>query len=160
MKNKIARKLMVQFSSVFDTLTVREWERTRECLAYGRAVISNESHWTKGVAARRADGTPCNIAGGTDVDAVCWCSVGAVQLVVFGRNGLSSVPRLKDEKCVLEAMLWEVLGFIVNEMTYSMYGIVHYNDHHTNAEVLAVWDLAIEAVTEIVTTLQAAESLK
>lgn len=57
-------------------------------------------------------------------------------------------------------MLWEVLGFIVNEMTYSMYGIVHYNDHHTHAEVLAVWDLAIEAVTEIVTTLQAAESLK
>ena len=153
MKDKLAKNLMAQINSIFDIPAVREWERTRECLEEGRTVISNESHWTQGVAARRADGTPCNIAGGTDVDAVCWCSVGAVQLVVFGRNGLFSAAKLGDETCVLETMLWEVLGFIANEVTYSNYGIVHYNDNHTHAEVLAVWDLAIEAVTEIVKEL-------
>ena len=90
----------------------------------GRYLISVPKQWTKDAYARDADGWHCDELGS---NAVCWCSYGAL-IKVSGT--LESTPERDQARDLLSA-----------EFSIS---IAIGNDHSTHAEMLAVWDRAIE----------------
>lgn len=93
----------------------------------GRALIANEANWIQGTNARDAEG---NRVDSISEAAVCYCSAGALMAVTP-----YTVPAAMK--------LWDAIKAITGEAI----GPVGYNDTHTHAEVLAVWDKAIELAT-------------
>lgn len=97
----------------------------KEILIAARAKIADREHWTTGAFARAKDGLtrrPDN------VDAVCWCSIGAIESIGDWRAVENS-----NAKILLRlAVGGSAVGF---------------NDSHTHDEVLAVFDKAIQNAT-------------
>jgi len=92
-----------------------------ELLTKAQSLISDPSHWTKGTFARNKDGEP---RMDDEADATCWCSMGALRKVTSA--GITQeYPR---------AII--ILSQAADEH------IVKFNDSHTHAEVMAVWDKA------------------
>lgn len=94
-----------------------------DVLKAGRELIADPERWTQGTYARDADG---NRVYYDSPAAVCWCSQGAV---------------LKFEPNVRRA--YEVVS-VLGRVTPGR-NLVLYQDLHTHAETLAVWDAAIAA---------------
>ena len=97
-----------------------------DVLKAARVRITEPEHWTQGAFARDAGGAEVLLAN--DVNATCWCAAGAVSVSagLFGR-------------VLYESAIKELRRTI----TGSGFAIGDYNDEHTHAEVLAVFDKAI-----------------
>lgn len=101
---------------------------TKQILIEARAVIALPEHWTQEHCARNAKGDPA--PSGYDSDAVCWCSVGALEKVM----GVDYFHyRSHGPKSLLDSVV------------PSGVGIIGFNDGNTHAEVLAAFDRAIES---------------
>lgn len=96
---------------------------TLEILKAGRELISDPARWTQHTAARDEGG---DWVSERSESAVCWCSIGA---------------------------LWKVADWASEECSTAMSALepdgpdslLAFNDTHTHAEVLAMWDRAIAA---------------
>jgi hypothetical protein len=100
---------------------------TVEILKAARELISDEKRWTQRAEARNASG---NDVGVYSPKAVCFCSLGAMAKVcereLYGR----------------ELVAREALRNEIRDGHSS--GIANFNDNHTHAEVLALFDRAID----------------
>ena len=97
---------------------------TLEILEAARALIAEPEHWCQGAQALDATGTvrrPCSRL------AVRWCSLGATD----------RVTRYKGIRA--DNALYSALGMPPD------IGIANFNDSHTHAEVLDLFDRAIAA---------------
>ncbi|WP_454287233.1 DUF6197 family protein [Rhizobium arsenicireducens] len=83
-------------------------------------LIRDPDHWTQGQFARDAAGQKVSI---NSPSATCFCSIGAVLV-------LAPPTSLEDEALLL----------LEAQLTTS---IATFNDTHTHAEVIAVWERAI-----------------
>lgn len=93
-----------------------------------RNLISKPENWTQVDFAKKADGS--GTYSHSD-DAVCWCSLGALNKV----DSLSENSQVRKlAKAFLKAAMGEPVAV--------------FNDYHTHAEVLAAWDKAIELAKE------------
>lgn len=103
-------------------------DKITDFLIAGRDVIANEKHWTQGTMARDQKGVICD--NPWEEDAFCFCTVGAILKVApRGTDNLDIRRKIKDRLCAA--------GGIATG------SLIHFNDNHTHAEVLAVWDKAI-----------------
>jgi hypothetical protein len=84
--------------------------------AYG--LIKNEKRWTQKQNARNVDGYRVSV---DDSTAVCWCSNGAILRYVSGNGDYRIVRR--------------ALAQTAKEEYFHQY-----NDTHTHAEVMAMWE--------------------
>lgn len=92
-----------------------------EVLEAARNLISDPEHWTIEVCARDKDYQAC---GSKDPRATEWCAIGAIV-----RYAVDPIIKLIARK-----FLEDIVGDIGS-----------YNDSHTHAEVIAVFDAAITA---------------
>jgi hypothetical protein len=103
--------------------------KTSEILRAAKALIEDPDHWVQGTYARpyREADPVNNHLMGNDPRATCWCSMGALQKALDGFSIDESW--LKYEKTL-------------NKITEPV-SMLTYNDTHTHAEVMKVWDRAI-----------------
>ncbi len=94
-----------------------------ETLRAARQLISDPAKWTQGEMARDADGN--GISANNDL-ATCYCSFGAIQFVNKESTQIAASRHL-DHLCLSK------FGISVDV----------FNDTHTHAEVLALFDAAI-----------------
>lgn len=116
---------------------------TLEVLERARALITPPEAWTTKAFARTAKGIL--FPEGQRVqhsapEAVCWCAVGACRKA-------AGVKRLFDENYAASDRAVQALGKQLRpEGWEGSFADVHsYNDDHTHAEVLALFDRAIAA---------------
>lgn len=95
----------------------------KDVLIAARELISEESRWTKGEAARSKDGSSVDPNSPL---AVCWCAVGAIEKIA-GLNTLA---------------FWHAQDSLRMK---SRINIAEYNDKHSHKRVLALFDRAIAA---------------
>jgi len=95
-----------------------------ETLKAARHLISDPAKWTQGTIARDWTGKQTTA---DSIDAFCWCAVGALEKV-----GSNAGP--------FRALRWA--------MPSGYRSIVSFNDSHTHAEVLALFDKAIGTLVE------------
>jgi hypothetical protein len=93
-------------------------------LRAARALISDPAKWTQGTIARDWTGKGTTADA---VDAFCWCAVGALEKVASNAQPF-------------RALKWA--------MPSGYRSIVSFNDTHTHAEVLALFDKAIGTLVE------------
>jgi hypothetical protein len=98
-----------------------------ETLKAARDLISDPARWTQGAFARDATGAKSRLYL---EQAVCFCAVGAIRRVYVPPVAIGSLLKQLPKDC-------QTLG--------------HFNDTHTHAEVLALFDAAI-AELEVVAT--------
>jgi len=97
-------------------------------LTQARDLIADPNHWTQHTFARRSPGgDPCTAEEGT-----CWCARGAVRKVAGVHH---------------ERELVDILTKAANRLALGN-GIVDVNDFVGHAEVIQVFDYAIENVQE------------
>lgn len=107
-------------------------------LKKSRELISDPSKWTQGVAARYTGGDPCQPH---DQEAVCWCALGSVVWSVYSVCD-SRVVAVDLSSSLLE-LLDKESGIPHLEADGSPRPLAAFNDSHTHAEVLALFDKAI-----------------
>ena len=90
-----------------------------DALIAARAIIADEAHWTRGDFAKDSMGYS---ADSTSNEAVCWCSIGALEKA----SDTGSISAMIELNRTVQGSMSE------------------YNDTHSHAEVLAVWDSTIE----------------
>jgi hypothetical protein len=112
---------------------------TAEILKAARALISEPEHWTQETYARDKDGNKAHVQSPS---AYCFCSSGAVRRACIEQGE-------ENDEVAGEAVLY--LSDMVDGMSDSFNNIVIYNDNHTHAEVLAVFDKAIASLSPEVT---------
>lgn len=102
---------------------------TKETLTEARDLITDPAKWTQHSYAKDVDGRPTY---SNSEAAVCWCSLGALQKVIYGedRPGERSTPPLHLYSHLKESMDCEHIGA--------------FNDKSSHEEVLAAFDRAIE----------------
>ena len=93
-----------------------------ETLKAARQLITDPAKWTQGSSARTSNGVPISTFAD---DAVCWCALGAI-----GRSNI--VDEVSNYRAH-QAMLKQLGGSVVSV----------FNDTHTHAEVLGLFDAAI-----------------
>jgi hypothetical protein len=104
-----------------------------EILKAGRAVIADPTRWTQGVWVRDAQGVSLDDDVMSEA-AACFCSDGALYRAV-GYAASNAAPAEYGSA-------YHELNVTVNELE-GISDIIGYNDSHTHAEVLAVWDATI-----------------
>ncbi len=92
---------------------------TLEVLVEARKLIALPEHWTQNVFARTLEGNP---TATLSLGAVCWCSVGAIYKVSSCHNH----------------------GALAALKKVARTSLAKYNDNHTHAEVLSMFDRAIQ----------------
>lgn len=92
-----------------------------EVLKESRKLIAQPEQWTQGTLARDEQGFATELY---DANAVCFCAIGAIEKVNCGNAGYNA-----------HIALTKTVGEEVN--------FAEYNDTHSHAEVLAVWDETI-----------------
>lgn len=104
---------------------------TLEILKAARELLSDEKRWTQHAFAKEADGKSCDYDSPA---AVCWCAAGAIGKVYGGDT-------LTDRAMEAQALLAgsDVLHELGEESS-----VTNLNDSGTHAEVLALFDRAIE----------------
>ena len=106
-----------------------------EILRAAKAVIENPENWTKEVYAKaNKEGGSNDHLLGHEEGATCWCSVGALQRVMNSELVWSLERRLGEAARALTQDNFETA--------------VHYNDNRTHAEVMQMFDRAIEMAEE------------
>lgn len=98
-----------------------------EIMKKARELISDPVHWTQEENSRNAD---LRATHPTSKTAVCWCSNGAVTKAVFDLN----YPLYKP----LANKVFD--GFCVFARKHNIRSVIQYNDNHTHAEVLKLFD--------------------
>lgn len=98
---------------------------TIEVLKAARERISDPNRWTQGTYSRHSDGSPAWNSG--RLAGVCWCASGAVQCCL----DLGATRFATD--CAFDDLCRTLGGGCA----------VRYNDTHTHAEVLALFDRTI-----------------
>lgn len=93
-----------------------------------KALLSDESHWTKDVGARNQDGYAVSPR---DAAAVCWCGYGAV-LRQYDPNYVEEIP----------VELRKIMGRATG--TQQPFSVWQDRKTRTHADVLAAFDRAIE----------------
>lgn len=99
-------------------------KQTAEVLRKARAKIEKPENWTQGQLARDPSGEPTSVS---DPDAASWCLLGAV------RSTQESPEVRISARLALEVAMGGWCDIAV------------FNDNHTHAEVLSVFDRAIAA---------------
>lgn len=97
-------------------------------LEEARELILDPKHWTKHVSARDVHGVPVS---SFDTNAVCFCSVGALDRV----SANSDFPYRTMENILLSAT-----------MDHSYHSVPAFNDNNPHDVVLALWDHTVAAV--------------
>lgn len=99
-------------------------------LINARKLIDNPQSWTQHKYARDSDG---RAVPGESEQAVCWCAIGALQRV----STLINDKRFNQEAsaCLLAA--------IKPDSSMGLISVARYNDKHTHAEVINLFDEAI-----------------
>lgn len=97
---------------------------TLELLKAGKEVIQDPNKWSRGSMARKGDGTPTYES---DPDATRWCSIGILYKLM---------PKLGPK--------YEEADHLLREASGSAEYFGFWQDSHTHAEVMAVWDRAIQ----------------
>lgn len=100
---------------------------TKEILIEAKNKISDPKKWTKRAYARDVDGSH---VGAGEPEAVCWCSVGAIDAVLWQQD---------DESGAFNK------AFAVLLAQTSENCIIKMNDQSSHADVMAAFDAAIEA---------------
>jgi len=100
---------------------------TVQILKDARALIADEKNWTRGEYARNARGY---WRGVLSEDSVCFCSIGAMA------RSAKTTPR-EIETCD------KILQIFSADGLRRVSDLVDFNDGHTHAEVLALFDRAI-----------------
>ena len=103
-----------------------------ELLIKAKAVIADPKHWAQDQYAKDAKGYS---TGPAEPNAVCWCSVGALDKVAYEEN---------TYKTCLAAT--EYLAEVSAECGYS--GIPDFNDNSSHEAVMKAWDKAIKLAKE------------
>jgi hypothetical protein len=98
-------------------------------LIAAKALISDPAHWTRAYYAKKKNGEACEA---WDNDAVCWCSYGALRKTA----GLRHSGDMSDDYYTAENVLYDAAG---------PHGVVEINDTQNHADVMAMFDRAIEA---------------
>ena len=96
-----------------------------DSLKLGKGFIADEKNWIKGFNAKNADGI---VVDAQDDDAVCFCSVGAV---------------LKTSERLYWPM-YRTLLTVCRDIDPTTINVSQFNDSHTHAEVMQMWDIAIQ----------------
>lgn len=94
-------------------------------LQSAKALIQDEVHWTRGTYARDAN---YDETDSLSPSAVCWCAIGALSKATDGW---------------IDLHIWDV----IDKATYEVAGHTNtakFNDSHSHAEVLELFDKAIE----------------
>lgn len=100
-----------------------------EILRKARELIADSTRWTKGAFARDEYGYPCSA---DDPYARVYCAIGAIE-----HFACAEVHTKDSMECwYAELTLQEFVG--------DNQSVTEFNDSHTHAEVLAVFDRAIE----------------
>ena len=103
-----------------------------ELLIKAQAVIADPEHWTQDWYAHNAEGQD---VGPSTPDAVCWCSLGALEKVAYEENTYAA--RFAATRCLFE---------VSAECGYS--GIADFNDNSSHEAVMKAWDKAIKLAKE------------
>ena len=98
-----------------------------ELLTKAKAVIADPRRWVQGVYAKDAEG---QVIGTLSPDAVCWCSLGALEKVAHEENTYSTHSTAAG-----------YLSKVSDECGYS--GIPDFNDNSSHKIVMRAWDRAI-----------------
>lgn len=96
----------------------------KEILVAARDKIADEKNWTQGEFARDANGDDVNAVSNK---AVCWCAIGSLISVLPEDLSFDSVS------------LWKLVDSASGGSSYA------FNDSHTHAEVLGLFDKLIAA---------------
>lgn len=108
-----------------DTITL--FRETAAVLRAARAKIENPDAWTRGAFARNQDGL---LRDAQDSDACAWCAMGAVRAVSSGRGDQVRDHALRMLHCAAVQL--------------DDSGIASFNDTRTHADVLKMFNLAIQ----------------
>lgn len=100
-----------------------------EILKEAKSLIDTPEKWTKETYARSTSG---GVISEHEDGAVCFCSLGA-----FFRVAKSADVVYMDSG-------WDILIKAVKLIKPTAYSVATFNDNHTHAEVMAMWDKAIE----------------
>lgn len=104
--------------------------KSSEILVAARDIISDPKHWTQGYYALDMYGAHREAQS---KDAVCFCSLGAVAKAAGRNTGVAHPNKGVELSYLIDAINREDVG-----------DIVHFNDSHDHAEVLAAFDKAIQ----------------
>ena len=103
-----------------------------ELLTKAKAVIADPKHWAQGWYAKDAKGQS---VGPRKPDAVCWCSLGALEKVAYEED---------TYKTCLAAT-----GYLFKVSAECGYiGIPYFNDNSSHEAVMKAWDKAIKLAKE------------
>lgn len=112
---------------------------TLETLRKAREIIADPAHWTKGYFAKDAEGRDVEPLA---LCATCFCSAGAI----LKAQGRTTYQLERDE--MPKAALVELAKTVKPDGDFAQDAwattIYRFNDHHTHAEVLDVFDRTIE----------------
>lgn len=114
--------------------------KTSEILIAAKKLIEDEKNWIQGTYAVDDKGFLSGARWGNEDDAVCFCSLGAIANVSGVRHGASGRfnPFGKEWPQEAEDLLMEVVDSDIHT----------FNDTHTHAEVMEMWDKAIKLAIE------------
>lgn len=112
-----------------------------EVLKRARERISDPSRWTQAAMARTRGG---NLALSDCFDAVCWCAVGAVH------KECSPINFVTEYDSALRSLAETVRDWRWARDPF--FGVTNFNDTHTHAEVLALFDATIARLESEVTS--------
>ena len=101
-----------------------------ETLKAARQLITDPAKWTQGELARDAEG---NVSYVGSESATCWCLMGAIFHVVRADKPTAADARRSHSDAALELL----------SAANRKKSVVRFNDTHTHAEVLALFDAAI-----------------
>lgn len=108
----------------------------KDLLVAAKNKIANEANWTKGTFARTAEGETVIPASKS---ATCWCSVGAL---VAASAKLEDPKRLKWVGAASDIL--DAAAKAVMDVPQGVRATVHINDTGSHADVMRMFDLAIQ----------------
>lgn len=98
-------------------------------------LIEDPAHWTQNVYARNAEG---HVVNPWDLDAHCFCSLGAMERVESDKS--------RNPSTVFAHPAYLDIRGKFNELTND--SVVRFNDTHTHAQVIDVWRRVEQAFKE------------
>jgi len=104
-----------------------------DLLREARALISDPDKWTQGTLARNAYGSE---VAHYSPDACKWCAVGAISRVAASNNA-SYETEMSAYSALVQA----------SRILFDSDAVGEVNDTHTHADVLALFDRAIELIS-------------